>query len=391
MVYKREGSPYYMAKWMHKGKYVFRNTKKKTIRAAREREHKLRGEFYDEQTKRATAAARFDCDEALLAHCAECEKLFRTDRAMLARDNKKLCGDLCRTAWDRRISPVPLLHEFLTSDFLPFVRTHHAAKKKTVEYYDYGARCLAGSDLATLRLDALTSQHAVTYAAKNKNFSPSTVNCALRTLRCALNLAEEWGKVPRAPKIPLMKGERQRERVVSDEEFAAYLEACEQPWRDVALLIRYEAMRPSECYSLRWEHVLLNGEGGLIQVIAGKSKAARRRLPMTVEVHAAITRRYEDQGRPAAGWVFPAESSSGHLEQGSAKNYHLRAIKATGDAFEPYCLRHTALTRLGEAGCDAFTLAKIAGHSSIAMTARYVHPAAEAVALAFRKVLPAKK
>ena len=29
--------------------------------------------------------------------------------------------------------------------------------------------------------------------------------------------------------------------------------------------------------------------------------------------------------------------------------------------FEPYCLRHTALTNLGEAGCDAFTLARIAG------------------------------
>jgi site-specific recombinase XerD len=53
--------------------------------------------------------------------------------------------------------------------------------------------------------------------------------------------------------------------------------------------------------------------------------------------------------------------------------------------FEPSCLRHTALTRLGEAGCDAFTLARIAGHSSITITQRYCHPQADAVEAAFAK------
>ena len=44
-----------------------------------------------------------------------------------------------------------------------------------------------------------------------------------------------------------------------------------------------------------------------------------------------------------------------------------------------YTLRHTFLTRLGESGCDVWTLARIAGHSSIAMSARYVHPSADRV------------
>ncbi len=39
-----------------------------------------------------------------------------------------------------------------------------------------------------------------------------------------------------------------------------------------------------------------------------------------------------------------------------------------------YAFRHTFLTRLGESGCDAWTLARIAGHSSIAISSRYVHP-----------------
>jgi integrase/recombinase XerD len=394
MIYKREGSPHYMAKWKHNGRLIYRNTKERTIRAARLREIELRSEFNREQAERKTAAARFSCDEGLLARCAECEKLFRTDRAVFARDNKKLCGDLCRIAWDRRVSPVPLLRDFLTSEFLPFVRARHATKKKTVVYYDYGARSLAESNLGTVRLDAITSQHAAAYASKHGHVTASTVNCALRTLRHALNLAVEWGKLPSAPRVPLMKGERQRDRVVTEAEFAAYIEACEQPWRDVALLIRGEGMCPGECYKLRWEHVLLDDgrddRHGLIQIAEGKTKARRRLLPMVVEVSDALRSRWTSQGRPASGWVFPAESRSGHFEQGSAKNYHARAVRATGVAFEPYCLRHTALTRFAESGCDAFTLAKIAGHSSITMTGRYCHPQAEAIARAFRKLTAPK-
>jgi site-specific recombinase XerD len=47
--------------------------------------------------------------------------------------------------------------------------------------------------------------------------------------------------------------------------------------------------------------------------------------------------------------------------------------------FVLYSLRHTFLTRLGALGCDVWTLARIAGHSSIAMSYRYVHPSEDCV------------
>ena len=40
-------------------------------------------------------------------------------------------------------------------------------------------------------------------------------------------------------------------------------------------------------------------------------------------------------------------------------------------------LRHTAATRLAEAGANAFTIAAILGHSTIQMSARYTHIADE--------------
>ena len=44
-----------------------------------------------------------------------------------------------------------------------------------------------------------------------------------------------------------------------------------------------------------------------------------------------------------------------------------------------YSLRHTFLTRLGQSGVDVWTVARLAGHSSIGISARYVHPSEDAV------------
>ncbi len=54
--------------------------------------------------------------------------------------------------------------------------------------------------------------------------------------------------------------------------------------------------------------------------------------------------------------------------------------------FVVHSLRHTALTRLGEAGVDVFTLKRIAGHSSVTTSERYVHPSDSAVGAMFERL-----
>jgi len=142
----------------------------------------------------------------------------------------------------------------------------------------------------------------------------------------------------------------------------------------------------------------LNGTSGLLQIAEGKSRAARRVLPMVPAVYDALKARWNAQGSPQSGWMFPTESKSGHLDRDTAKTYHSRALSIIENGakeegkqtpvkpFPPYTMRHTALTRLAEAGCDAFTLARIAGHSSITITQRYCHPQADAIERAFAKL-----
>ena len=71
---------------------------------------------------------------------------------------------------------------------------------------------------------------------------------------------------------------------------------------------------------------------------------------------------------------------SSHVEPSSLRKQHSKALTdCKVRPFVLYSLRHTFLTRLGQSGCDVWTLARIAGHSSINISARYVHPSEDAV------------
>ena len=287
----------------------------------------------------------------------------------------------------REKKPAPVLRAFLENEFRPYVETKHKEKPGTIEYYEDGVKMLLKSDLASLRLDEITDQDAQRFAGKLAHLSASRINCGLRTLRKALNLALAWGKMQTKNKIELAKGERMRERVVTDSGMKAYLASCPQPWRDAATIIRGSGACPGEVFALRWTNVLLNAHGGLIMITDGKTKFRKRMLPMVPEVYAVLKDRWESAGRPSEGWIFPSGSQSGHFDKDSAKDQHSKALRDSGvTRFEPYCLRHTALTRLAESGCDAFTLQRIAGHSNIQTTMRYVHPQAEAIEMAFQRV-----
>src|SRR5262249_5547952 len=50
-----------------------------------------------------------------------------------------------------------------------------------------------------------------------------------------------------------------------------------------------------------------------------------------------------------------------------------RALKLP-EGFVLHSLRHTFLTRLGASGADAFSIKRIAGHSSLTISEKYIHP-----------------
>jgi integrase len=286
--------------------------------------------------------------------------------------------------------PAPILSEFCERRVAPWAESA-TCRKTWVDYYRPGLRNIqAYKPLASLPLDHITSENVADFAAwrLSQGLQVSSVNSSLQVLRRVLRLAVEWGVLERTLTIKLLPGERRREHVVGQDEEARYLAATSEPLASVAIALADTGMRPDECFRLRWEAITwAHGRNGTFLITHGKTAAARRVLPMTPRVREMLWARWEAAGKPLEGWIWPAPTRSGHIESSSLKKQHKKALRLSAvRAFVLYSLRHTFLTRLGESGCDAWTLARIAGHSSVSISSRYVHPSEDAVFRAVDKL-----
>jgi len=143
-------------------------------------------------------------------------------------------------------------------------------------------------------------------------------------------------------------------------------------------------MRPEEVFRMRAEDIDFKQK--TIFNPFGKTKAARRTIPMTDEVLFLLRARVKEARERGTPFVF----SSLHNTQkpvGSVKKAHKTAVERAKikHHFRLYDLRHTFATRAVASGADLPTLSALLGHASIQMTMRYVHPAAEQKRLAIEK------
>jgi integrase len=280
---------------------------------------------------------------------------------------------------------VPTLKGFCADRVEPWARsTFEQAAPKTWLWYCFGVNAAKNSEsLGHLKLNEIGPELIAEFASERQRdgLQISSINSCLRALRRILRLAVEWGVLESHPKVKFLSGERRRERVISATEEALYLAAAVPLLHDVSIVLFDTGMRPDECHSLRWENVNWDsGRNGAVLVAKGKTKAARRVLPLSPRVRMVLENRWTFAGHPAEGWIWPAETKDGHINHDSLKLQHRKALKAAKlRPFEVYSIRHTFLTRLGESGCDVWTLARIAGHSNISISQRYVHPSEYAV------------
>jgi integrase len=284
----------------------------------------------------------------------------------------------------------------LAKRFTAHLLSRHENKPQTVQFYAAKlARLLEYKPIAGARIDRLDESVIEGYVVTRRaSVSPATVNRELATLRRMLRLAHEWKDIQRVPRIRLLSGERVRDFVISRKQEALYLAACPQPLHDIALLMLETGLRIGEALHLEWRDVTLTpvnkARFGFVRVREGKSKNAKRVVPLTDRASAMLTDRFETK---SADCVFANREGNAYLGT-SINHLHRNAVapKVEGKRrelfpadFVLHSLRHTMLTRLGESGVDAFTIMRIAGHSSVVVSQRYIHPTPEAVERAFER------
>jgi integrase len=281
---------------------------------------------------------------------------------------------------------IPTLHAF-EERFFNALRLK--VKPRTLVYYKDVWKPLMGNSIAHTRLDRITP--AVIEEFKQKRaptVKVSTLNHSLRALRRALRLAHEWNLIKRVPKVTLLPNEHQREFTI-DESLLAKMLAHEKCSESLEVLLPFlvdTGLRIGEALALEWSAVSLPKK--TVTVVLGKTKFAKRTVPLTERALAILTNlrakvTEETKDRP----VF--HEAGGHYWLDHQFRALRKAMKLPQDCVLHSC-RHTFCTRLGSSGVDAFTLQKLAGHSSITVSARYVHPDAKNMENAIARLEPEK-
>lgn len=224
------------------------------------------------------------------------------------------------------------------------------------------------------------------HATTRVTIKPATVNRELGCLRAMINYFIRKDVLVKNPvsRVKFFKEDNEQTRVVSRDEELLYLMACSQPLRDVATIMVETGMRPSEVCGLERRNVHL--DKGYIFNPHGKTKAARRKLPLSQRASELLRRRLE---KTDGEFVFPGTRGGKDPARPILKlnNAHRGAVtRAAIQPFRLYDLRHTFATRAAEAGVDIMTLAALLGHSRIQMVMRYAHPTEEHQFNAVRKM-----
>ena len=255
----------------------------------------------------------------------------------------------------------------------------NVASPKTRAYYKTHWKPLVDSSLGVIEMARISPGHVHDWAVtRAQKVGASSVNGSLRTLRRALRLASEWRIIKTVIRVRLIKGERSREFVIDETLLAKMLEhpKC-TPMLKVLLpfLIDTGLRDMSEAMMLCWEHVNLTGS---IFVARGKTKNARRTVPLTPRARKILETLHEQKNGER---VFALSASTV-----SHQFLALRDAMSLPDDCVLHSCRHTFCTRLGTAGVSAFQIMRLAGHSSVAISQRYVHEDQQALKDAIGKL-----
>ncbi len=299
----------------------------------------------------------------------------------------------------RRKKSAPLFKEAM-AEFLIWSAQQHAAHPNTTKRYATAGKPLLAT-FGAKPLDAITSDEVEKYKTARLNqrgqrgmgngktkttgqtLKPATVNRELACLKATFNHFIKRDVIVKNPvsRVKLLAENNEQMRVLSFEEERLYLTAASQPLQDIAVLMLETGMRPDEVYKLKLSNV--DFDQNCLSIPFGKTKAARRKLPLTQRAAEML------RGRIAAvkgACLFPAEGNADE-SIGKVNNAHTGALKRSGVAhFRLYDLRHTFASRAAMAGVDLVTLAALLGHSKIQMVLRYAHPTAEHQINAIKKL-----
>src|SRR5262249_24093767 len=158
-----------------------------------------------------------------------------------------------------------------------------------------------------------------------------------------------------------------------DEEIKLLANLADHPQtRNIVVMALHTGMRRGEIFDLIWKEVDFERE--VINIPHTKTYKSRVVMMNGVVLKMLNELRENNPTASDPSYVFASEKTGGRLN--NIKHSFQTALRKAGiKDFRFHDLRHSAGTRLADAGVHIAVIAEILGHSKLEMTKRYVHAA----------------
>lgn len=231
-----------------------------------------------------------------------------------------------------------------------------------------------------------TRLERVREAFRSLGYAPGTIRRNLAMIGRSLSMAEQWGLIPVRPRMPGLKVENQRTRILSAEEETAVFAALtamaeEQPARDLRrfqYLIRFlldVGCRLGEALGVRVSDLEEQDGQWYVDFRRYETKNGKpRRIPLTPAVAATLPYLREASCR---GVLFPLTASTVWYMWDNVRDRVKADAGLDLSDVVIHSLRHTCITRLAKR-LPIHIVSLWAGHSDVKITASiYTHLNAE--------------
>ena len=258
----------------------------------------------------------------------------------------------------------------------------HAKDRKRLMYW----RGIFGADLlANITPGRIGKERDKLLAQETKRKDPATgepmkrtgatVNRYLASLSVTLAYAVkelQWLEKNPLESVKKPKESAGRVRFLSDDERARLLDAC-RPHADLYLAVVLSlttGARQGEIMGLRWPQVDF---GRRLITLAKTKNGERRAIPLVGEAFTLLQERAKVRSLKDDR-IFPPTGRAKKAEYLDLRQPWEAALKAAGITdFHWHDLRHTAASYLAMSGVSLVEIAKVLGHRTLQMVARYSH------------------
>jgi integrase len=232
---------------------------------------------------------------------------------------------------------------------------------------------IALADINLERVEKYITARRAEISCRHKKTSGATINRELALLRTILNKAVDWEYLNANPinwrrvnKLP----ENSRERYLTPEEKKRLLEAIDESaltLKAFIILAVNTGMRKGELLGLKWANVNLSDR--LICLEQSQRKNGKvLKAPLNqaaLDVLRSLSR--------TSDYVL-CDPQTGSPIKGFRRPFAAACKKAGVVDFRIHDLRHTFATTLNARGASLTDIKDLLGHSSVAMTSRYITP-----------------